>query len=358
MSERELRESMDLISVIVPIYNVEKYLRQCLDSLAAQTYKNIEVIMVDDGSPDNCGAICDEYSKRYSNFIAVHKENAGLGMARNTGMEHMNGEYVMFIDSDDYISDDLIEVLYQAIKKNNVDIAKGGFYLVKDDGSIYNKRIYKDEVFEGKKAAIEFLPRLIGSSPEKKDSFEMSACASLYRTSHIKTNDIRFPSERDLISEDMVFNISYAQYADGACTVSKTGYNYRLNPSSLTKSYRSNRFEMCTKFYHYVKDMLTKLGYGIDTQYRLDRSFFVYTCSCIEQEVVSANRLTFKHRINNVKKICKDPILQNAIYEYPVNRLGFAQRYFLLLVKHKCILILYLYFSIARKKMNCPVLRK
>lgn len=338
---------MDLISVIVPIYNVEKYLRQCLDSLLVQTYKNIEVIMVDDGSPDNCGAICDEYAEKYNNFIAVHKENAGLGMARNTGMEHMSGEYVMFIDSDDYISADLIGNLYDAIKKNNVDIAKSGFYRVKDDGSIFNKRLYDDEVFEGKKAATEFLPRLIGSSPEKKDSLEMSVWSSLYKSSHIKNNNITFPSERVLISEDMIFHIKYTQYADGACVISKGGYNYRFNPSSLTKHYRPDKFEMCTKFHLYVKDMLAKLGYGTDTQCRLDRIYFVNTSGCIEQETVPTNGLNFKQRINNIKRICKDPTLRETIREYPVKKLGFSQKTFLFMVRNKWALALYLYFLIS-----------
>ena len=338
---------MDLISVIVPIYNVEKYLRQCLDSLLMQTYKNIEVIMVDDGSPDNCGVICDEYAEKYSNFIAIHKENAGLGMARNTGMKHMNGEYVMFIDSDDYIFADIIENLYNAIKENHVDIAKSGFYHVKDDGSVFNKKIYDDEVFEGKKAADEFLPRLIGSSPEKKDSLEMSVCASLYRTSYIIENHIQFPSERDLISEDMIFNILYAQYADGACIISKTGYNYRYNSSSITKYYQPSKFEKCTKFHLYVRDLLAKLEYGLDTQYRLDRIYFVKTKGCIEQEIGSENGFTFKQRIINIKRICENSTLQESIDEYPVNKLGFVQKTFLFMVKYKQSLLLYICMKIG-----------
>ena len=177
---------MELISVIVPIYNVEKYLRQCLNSLLTQTYNNIEVIMVDDGSPDNCGAICDEYARKYGNFIVVHKENAGLGMARNTGLEYVTGKYVMFLDSDDYIDSELIQILYEAMKINKVDISKSGFRRINNSGNIKVITNYNEEIFIGKKAATEFLPRLIGSAPNKKDSYEMSVCASLYNMEIIK----------------------------------------------------------------------------------------------------------------------------------------------------------------------------
>ena len=116
-----------LISVIVPVYNVERYLRQCLDSLINQTYNELEVIMVDDGSKDSSGKICDEYSEKYDNFKVVHKENAGLGMARNTGFEHIKGEYVTFVDSDDYLEPDCIATLYNELRNKDVDMCKGGF---------------------------------------------------------------------------------------------------------------------------------------------------------------------------------------------------------------------------------------
>ena len=102
---------MPLISVIVPIYNVEKYLDRCVDSIINQTYKNLEIILVDDGSPDNCPQMCDDYAKKDSRIKVVHKENGGLSDARNVGMEVATGEYVSFIDSDDYISLDCYETV-------------------------------------------------------------------------------------------------------------------------------------------------------------------------------------------------------------------------------------------------------
>ena len=238
-----------LISVIVPIYNVERYLRQCLDSLINQTYNELEVIMVDDGSKDSSGKICDEYSEKYDNFKVVHKENAGLGMARNTGFEHIKGEYVTFVDSDDYLEPDCIATLYNELRNKDVDMCKGGFKRVIDSGKIVSNRIYDNELFQGEKAKKEMLPRMIGSSPTKHDSIEMCVWGALYNTKPIFEHNLRFPSERELISEDLVFNIDYMQYANGACTIDKAGYNYRVNLGSLSTSYRKDRFEASKHFY-------------------------------------------------------------------------------------------------------------
>ena len=108
-------DNRGLISVIVPVYKVEKYLNRCVDSLLAQTYDNIEIILVDDDSPDNCPIICDEYSRKYPNITTIHLKNSGIGVsgARNAGLDHSNGEYIAFVDSDDYINSELFFKLYK-----------------------------------------------------------------------------------------------------------------------------------------------------------------------------------------------------------------------------------------------------
>lgn len=330
-----------LVSVIVPVYNVEKYLRQCLDSLLEQTYKNIEVVMVDDGSKDSSGKICDEYAKKYENFYAVHKENAGLGMARNTGFEHINGEYVTFLDSDDYLENDCIEILYNTLLKQQVDMCKGGFKRVIDSGEVISKREYQNELFKGDCAKIELLPRMIGSSPSRHDSVEMCVCGAIYKTSLIKKYNLQFPSERELISEDLVFNIDYMQHADGACTIEKMGYNYRVNLKSLSTSYRPDRFEASKHFYLEMKKKLQELGYGKETMLRLDRMFFVYLRMCISQEKSKCSKNTPSKAIHVIRKLCEDDTVNNIIENYPVQCLGLKQRTFLMLISNKKAGILY-----------------
>jgi glycosyltransferase involved in cell wall biosynthesis len=117
------------VSVVVPIYNVEKYLRQCLDSIVGQTLKDIEIILVDDGGTDGCPAIVDEYAARDGRVVAIHKKNGGLGEAYNTGVARATGEYVGFVESDDWAEPDMFELLYDAAKKRDADISKAPFYI-------------------------------------------------------------------------------------------------------------------------------------------------------------------------------------------------------------------------------------
>ena len=117
----------ELISIIVPVYKVEPYLNKCVDSIINQTYKNIEIILVDDGSPDNCGKICDDYTKKDSRIKVIHKKNGGLSDARNYGIEASIGDYIMFVDSDDYISANMCEILLKTAKKYNADIINCNF---------------------------------------------------------------------------------------------------------------------------------------------------------------------------------------------------------------------------------------
>ena len=129
-----------LISIIIPVYKVEKYLEKCIQSVIKQTYENLQIILVDDGSPDNCGKICDEYAKKDHRIEVIHKSNGGLSDARNKGLEIAKGEYIGFVDSDDYIEADMYEVLYNLLKQYNADVSICNFYTV-SQGKIAIKNV-------------------------------------------------------------------------------------------------------------------------------------------------------------------------------------------------------------------------
>lgn len=143
-----------LISVIVPVYNVEQYLDRCVESIVNQTYKNLEIILVDDGSPDNCPSMCDEWAKKDSRIKVIHKENGGLSDARNAGLDIATGEYIGFVDSDDFINENMYSVLYESFVSNNADIAECNWIKINDSSELsgsdpsiagYDKVIYSTE---------------------------------------------------------------------------------------------------------------------------------------------------------------------------------------------------------------------
>ena len=212
----------EVISVIVPVYNVEQYLDKCINSILNQTYKNIEVILVDDGSPDNCGKVCDEYSKMDSRIKVIHKENGGLSDARNVGIDNANGKYICFVDSDDYIENRYIELLYRAIKENNVDIAQCGINKISNDEIfIENIGYKKNEVKSSKK----MLEDLYTTNWENIVVWNKMYLKELF-------DNIRFPKGKIHEDEYTTYKILYK--TKEIVILNKCLYNYRQNSQSIT----------------------------------------------------------------------------------------------------------------------------
>ncbi len=173
---------MPKVSVIVPIYKVEEYLPKCVDSILSQTFTDFECILVDDGSPDNCGKICDEYAKKDSRIKVIHKENGGLSSARNAGLDIAQGEYITFVDSDDWINVHMLQVLYDAIIEKDADVSLCRHVIATNKDCEYRQResIQKKVVCEPSKEGID---KVI-------DKFQISACARLYKDTIFRS--IRF----------------------------------------------------------------------------------------------------------------------------------------------------------------------
>ena len=174
-----------LISIIVPVYKVEKYLKRCVDSILTQTYQNMEVILVDDGSPDKCGAICDRYRETDNRVVVIHKKNGGLSDARNAAIPLAKGEYISFIDSDDWISSYYVEHLYKAVAKCDADIGISWFENVFEGKALQSKTEEPLSNYECLTAE-ECLKKLL-----YQNGVEVCAWGKLYKTSLIK--DLRYP---------------------------------------------------------------------------------------------------------------------------------------------------------------------
>jgi len=210
-----------LISVIIPVYNVEKYVERCLDSVINQTYKNLEIILIDDGSTDNSGKICDEYVKKDNRIIVVHKENGGVSSARNIGIELANGDYIGFVDSDDYIEKEMYENLFNNLIKYNVDISMCNYYIEKNSKKTFHKHDIKDILLINNKA--EFF-ELLNSNYYKGFLWNKLFKAEVIKKFKLK-NDIH-------VCEDLLLVSQIADFSNSFCFDNKCLYNYVMRENS------------------------------------------------------------------------------------------------------------------------------
>lgn len=322
---------LPLVSIIVPVYNVEKYLRECLNSLVTQTYPNLEILLIDDGSKDSSGKICDEYARAHKNFYAYHKKNTGLGLTRNYGLNLIKGDYVTFVDSDDYLDKNAISHLIAGLNDGKNDTVIGGFTKITDSGKrLYvekypSKTIKKDAIYN------KLFVKMLGSAPERHDSIRPSVWNTLYSVDIIKKNNLKFVSERELISEDIVWDSAYYRYCKSVQIISIATYYYRFNPNSLTNTYRADRFHQSTYFFEYMLNRLSSFSIYNEAKERLSKNLFINVRASISQEKYNS----FKKRYSHIKSMCNDVVLAKAIAEYPINRLGKSQMFFILMIKYK-----------------------
>lgn len=227
-----------LISVIVPVYRVEPFLPRCLDSLRNQTYRNLEILLVDDGSPDNCGKICDEYAEKDRRFRVIHKENGGLSSARNAGLDAATGELVGFVDSDDWIAPQMYETLLSALIKWDAQLSCCGRYDVREKTG--ERKIglcpKSDECLSG----VAFAGRIF-----RYDGCDSSACDKLYRRELLA--GMRYPEGR--VCEDMPVTYRLALKAQRVALCPEPLYYYFHRQGSITQT-----VEITDKTFHYSQN--------------------------------------------------------------------------------------------------------
>lgn len=223
-----------LISIIIPVYNVEKYLHKCLDSIINQTYQNIEIILVDDGSTDSSGAICDEYAEKDNRIRVIHKENRGVSSARNRGLAIAMGEWVLFFDADDILPNDVLDYYTNVVNTNDVDMVLGSYVEYNDEGNI----IKSDQKHFEKMISMQDCLRLF----YKPDTslFQGYVWNRLMKRSIILDNNLRF-NERIYFKEDGLFAVQYMLNCSRPCLYSsKIVYNYYIHDNSSMRIYNSN----------------------------------------------------------------------------------------------------------------------
>lgn len=341
-----------LVSVIIPIYNVEQFLHQCIDSVLNQTYSNLQVILVDDSSPDSCPKICDEYKALDSRVEVIHKENGGLGLARNSGLELAKGKYVIFIDSDDWIDRNYIENQVIALEEHNADVLVHGFSTCDFDGlNIKKSFLLKIGVFNNVVEDV-LLPTIAPKDKCPNDEvLPIGTPFKMYRLDIIKDNALVFNNEKICVAEDIFFNIDYMIKCKSAVIIEEYGYNYRTNLKSISHKYNKNRVEATFEFYKRLKaaiDSSEELMYGIE--HRVERSYLGKVRTALR--LIEGSGLKFKEKISEIKKLLDHPYTCKALSEYPIeNYRGYLKFISLLMKKQKYVLVLFA-FAVRRVLRN------
>lgn len=302
---------MPLLSVIVPVYKVEKYLERCVESLRGQTLRDIEIILVNDGSPDRCPELCEELARQDSRIRVVHKKNGGLSSARNAGLQVASGKYVGFVDSDDTVCPDMYEKMLSVIEAELVDFVMSDYVRVPESGTPYLKTLdIRPGRYSKEDLHREIYPQLImGENIEYGPLLSVWHC--LYRTDFLRENRILFDEEVRW-SEDNIFSTIVGYYANSFYYMKGEGlYRYHQNPGTITTSYRPGSWEVyCRMNRHLEAFFADKTDFDASRQLKLH--LFYYACVCIGQ----TRYLTKEKRIEEIRQILNTPVLRQAFRNF------------------------------------------
>lgn len=332
---------MPKLSIIIPVYNVERYLDKCVQSAMNQTLQDIEIILVDDESPDNSPQMCDGYAKKDSRIKVVHKKNGGLGFARNSGLDIATGEYVTFLDSDDFVDLYTYEHLYNIAKKENLDAVYYKFKrFMNEDEVSAEKPSNKIKKYENEEVK-ELMLDIIASEPSAKvdHKIQCSSCTAMYRMTIINENNVRFHSERELISEDLIFNLDYLKYAHCVAFYNGQHYHYRVNPTSLTGTIRTDRIEKNYILYEYINKHMH--FWELDMAKGKERNSRLFIGNC-RSSICRLLKSAYKEKKEWLTNNLSIPIWRELYLSYNWKKLPLFSRifFFACCKKLKCTLIL------------------
>ena len=333
-----------LISIIMPIYNSEKYLNRSIESIMNQTYNNIEIILVNDGSKDNSLEICTNYQEKDNRIKLINQENKGVSFARNRGIDEATGDYIMFTDSDDYIEKNMIEDMVAKITKDDIDLVISGIKM----NYIRNGQVVGEEKYQLKDKMYSIEEMLNDILIDIDLICICGPCCKLYKRKILKKNNIKFTNEFTM-GEDTWYNLDYLDVCTGkVVTLSNIYYNYmRENPDSLFTKYYDDYIKITEKVYNKFLDLLKRKA-NKDAVVRYEKRYIF--------NLMYANTINFKYDTTYKKKMddleysLKNNVVVNNIKNIRIN--GMKEKVFWLLIKHKCKHMLYLYFKIRTSWRN------
>lgn len=335
---------MPLVSIIVPAYNVEQYIAVCLNSLLEQTYSNIEIIVINDGSTDNTFNILQEFQSKDSRILLYNQENKGLSETRNIGIQYASGEYVCFLDSDDWVDKETIEKAVEAIQDK--DVVLWGYIKEFETSSLSQPLATKKEVYDSRNIN-SLLQRIVGPvdkqlrHPELLDSY-VTVWGKLYRCKFIKDNNLYFVSTKIIgTAEDMLFNVQYFSLIEHAIILPDCFYHYRkTNIGSFTANYKTRLFEQWTALQNYLWE-------EVKGNELLEKAFYnriVCTMIGLGLNELAANLSYHAHK-KNILEVLNSARYKKAFHLLPLSYFPIHWKVFFYSCKHRNFFI---YWSLIK----------
>lgn len=293
------------VSIIVPVYNVENYLKRCVDSLIRQSLAGIEILLIDDGSTDRSGELCDELAGTDLRISVYHKENEGQGIARNLGLQKATGTYVAFLDSDDYYDPDTCRDLFELMEHTQADLCCYGYQIETQDRQIVRIPNITDREYVGEAFRKEFVPHYFGDQPEKDELRGFSSCMTIFRRSIVEEHNICFPSEREYLSEDTIFSLRFCEHARKAVTTSKIYYHYCQNPNSFSQTFHEERLKQTISFGKTLDEWAVRMKIEPETSVRRAMYVWVNLMAYLRQGIRYYEQRDHRQELPFIKAVCQ-----------------------------------------------------
>ena len=327
-----------LISVILPIFNMEKYLCRCVDSLLFQTYTNLEIILVNDGSSDSSAVICDSYAQKDDRIKVIHKKNGGVSTARNAGLDNATGDYISFVDPDDWVELNAYEILVKhlcAVEGDKPDVVRFNAYI---NGQILNPIPFCGE-YKGENLKKNFVPAMVGSETYGGMFIMGVVWLCLYRKEFVDKHNFRYVLHDRL--EDRLFSITVFFHAKFVLFVDDVLYHYTVNESSLSNRHDSEQWNRVLAFIVELENECAKLGlFSGELLNRFNNDVLLRAVMAVHHQFFTNNPNGFYYKYSMVKQILTNPFVVKASKNIRKDKVTKKDSLILFFIKHRCTLLL------------------
>lgn len=336
------------VSIIIPVYNAELFIDKCIGSIINQTYKNLEIILINDGSSDRSGEICNNYALSDNRIQVIEIKNKGASFARNVGINLATGNYIMFVDSDDWIEKDMIENMINLLTEEKCDICISNYYRNIGENQREINLPYNENIIKGDKIKKQLIYPLIGklgfNDPNQILGFG-AVWAKLYSKSLLERENISF-KEKLIIGEDTLFNIESFSKIDKIVVDRNNYYHYYDNSKSIMRKFKENSWTMYSEA---IKEFDKFLNYDTERDEEAKLRFSTLIINDVKKSIINevnkSNKKPCKEKIRYIKQICNDTYVENAILVIKNIKMSFSRKIYVLMIEKKCSIGLYLFFN-------------